>query len=150
MHCNSVNIAMKNLLILIVEDDPSQRGYLAHLLTHSKFNVIAANSGEQALGLIEGKKVDLALLDVNLGQGMDGIELSKILRFSASCRNIPIIAVTAYYDKQYFIHHGFDDFIQKPYTYDQLINVINSHVAKLSNDIDANYWSRGDQRSLKG
>jgi CheY-like chemotaxis protein len=111
---------------------------------------IAANSGEQALGLIEGKKVDLALLDVNLGQGMDGIELSKILRFSASCRNIPIIAVTAYYDKPYFIHHGFDDFIQKPYTYDQLINVINSHVAKLSNDVDANYWSRGDQRSLKG
>ncbi|MEE9190095.1 MAG: response regulator [Candidatus Neomarinimicrobiota bacterium] len=139
---------MNNLLILIVEDDPSQRGYLTNLLTQSKFNVIAANSGEQALGLIEGKKIDLALLDINLGQGMDGIELSKTLRISASCSNIPIIAVTAYYNKEYFLHHGFDDFIQKPYTYDQLISVINSNAVMQSNKINMTYLSGSNQGSL--
>ena len=135
--------AMKNLLILIVEDDPSQRGYLTHLLTQSKFNVIDANSGEQALILIEGKKVDLALLDINLGKGMDGIELSKKLRINPSCCNIPIIAVTAYYNKEYFLHHRFDVFILKPYTYDQLIRTINFHLAQQSNEVDTSYSFEG-------
>jgi DNA-binding response OmpR family regulator len=139
---------MKNLLILIVEDDPSQRGYLTHLLTHSKFNVIDANSGEQALGLIEGKKIDLALLDINLGRGMDGIELCKTLRYSANCHNIPIIAVTAFYNKEFFIQNGFDDFVQKPYTFDQLISVIKFHTAKLSNKIDMTYLPDGDRGGI--
>jgi DNA-binding response OmpR family regulator len=134
---------MKNLHILNVEDDPSQRGYLTNLLTQSKFSVIDANSGEQALILIDGKKVDLALLDINLGRGMNGIELSKKLRFNPSCCNIPIIAVTAYYNKDYFLHHGFDDFILKPYTYDQLIRTINSHLAKQSNEVDTSYSFEG-------
>jgi CheY-like chemotaxis protein len=130
---------MKNLYILIVEDDPSQRNYLTHLLTQSKFNVIDANSGEQALVLLEGKRIDLALLDINLGKGMDGIELSKKLRINPSCYNIPIIAVTAYFNKDYFLHHGFDDFILKPYTNDQLIRTINFHLAKQAYEVDTRY-----------
>ena len=125
---------MKNLSVLIVEDDDSQINYLSYHLKKGNIRIIAASSGEQALELIKGKKIDLALLDINLGKGMDGIKLMKTMRSFADYRKIPFVAVTAYYnrdyfiDRNYFIDEGFNDFIPKPFQINQFITVINDHI----------------------
>jgi CheY-like chemotaxis protein len=125
---------MENLCVLIVEDDDSQINYLSNILKKVKIRVIAASSGEQALELIKGKKIDLALLDINLGKGMDGIKLMKTMKAFAEYSKTPFVAVTAYYnrdyyiDRDYFIDEGFSDFIPKPFRFDQIITVIKDNI----------------------
>lgn len=66
--------------ILIVEDDPENREMLAQVITTMGYAVIAANSGEEALRLLDqGTDLALAVCDIRL-PGMDGIEFSAVAR----------------------------------------------------------------------
>lgn len=58
--------------ILIVDDEPDQRGALARLLRHEGYQVIEAGSGEEAIALVEQQHVDLVLSDLHM-PGIDGI-----------------------------------------------------------------------------
>ena len=67
-------------------------------------------------------------MDINLGLGIDGIEVTKEIRKIDSYKNIPVIALTGYaleQDRDYFLSHGFDYFVVKPFSKGDLLNVIN-------------------------
>ncbi|MEN9278035.1 MAG: response regulator, partial [Thermostichus sp. DG_1_5_bins_95] len=49
--------------VLLVDDDPSTRRYLAHLLTHEGYQVVQAEDGEQALALYFQMQPQIVLLD---------------------------------------------------------------------------------------
>lgn len=65
--------------VLVVEDDAGVRAYLVAALEHQGFRVVAAETAEQALRLLEREPAQLAVLDVGLPGKMDGFALAEQL-----------------------------------------------------------------------
>src|SRR5919201_2893427 len=75
--------------VLVVEDDAALRTYLATILEHHGYRVVAAGSGEEALVLLGDEQAMLAVLDIGL-PGMDGFAVAEQL-----APDVPVIVVTA-------------------------------------------------------
>jgi DNA-binding response OmpR family regulator len=73
--------------VLVVDDDAGVRAYIAAVLEHQGYRVIAAGSGEEALELLGDEPAQLAVLDFGL-PGMDGIAVAEQLN------GVPVIVVT--------------------------------------------------------
>ena len=101
--------------ILYIEDDAINAFVIMKLLG-KEYSVVHKEGGEEGLHLLSEEKVDLVLMDINLGNGkMDGIEAMK--RIKANLKGLPVVAVTSYAlpeDKDRFLSEGFDDYIPKP------------------------------------
>lgn len=84
-----------------------------------------------ALKMVKNKKYDLVLMDINLGDEVDGLKLTKKIRETRGYASTPIIAVTGYAlmgDKERIIDGGCTDYIKKPFEKTTLINIINKHI----------------------
>lgn len=116
--------------ILLVEDDETLAETLKELLESDLFEVTWVKDGESALEVTFVDSFDLLLLDVNV-PFVNGFELLKGLR-DAECTT-PAIFITALNDIA-SISKGFevgaDDYIKKPFDYDELTIRIKSFVRK--------------------
>jgi len=113
----------EQLTFLVVEDNPANMNYLLFLLKKLNMEAVKASTGEEALNLVKNETVDGALLDINLGHGMSGIELMQTLRREERFAKIPMIAVTAYYGgglHEELLEQGFTDYLCKPFKFDEL------------------------------
>src|SRR5262245_50621889 len=109
---------MKRTTILIAEDDPRSRNGLQQLLEPEGYDVIQAESGEQALALATAMQVDIFLLSIEMHR-MNGIIVCEELRGIERYRNAPIIFLVGTSNDGHLdqaMKVGGDDFIQKPYT----------------------------------
>lgn len=116
--------------ILVVENEESNADVLLYYLKNH-FDVTLAVNSDEALNILENHNFDLILMDINLGFGMNGVELTKHLRSIARFKDIPIIAVTAYAlsgDKIYFLSAGCTDYISKPFNQNELLNIISKYL----------------------
>lgn len=110
------------LLVLIIDDDEDLRIFATKALTRAGHSVIEADSGEAGLHLIEARKPDLLLLDLNM-PGVDGFEVLRRLRARESSRALPVIVLTALGDEESArrsFQFGATDFLNKPFTPPQL------------------------------
>jgi len=117
----------KNLLnVLFVEDNPSNQ-YVFKKFLENEINVDFASNGENALDFVKIKKYDLVFMDINLGPGIDGIEVFKQIKKMDNYVDTPVAALTGYameHDKEHFLAIGFDYFIIKPFGRNDLMIVI--------------------------
>src|SRR5579864_5769793 len=88
---------MAGLRILVVEDNDKESKLVSFLLQETGHTVQTAASAEQALEVLGSFSPDLILMDLQL-PGMDGLELTRRLRFNPVYSTTPIIALTAYTD----------------------------------------------------
>ena len=79
--------------ILVVEDEPDIRELLNFTITRAGFDVIEAESAEDALPLLDRGAPELIIIDWML-PGMDGIDLAKKLRTDDVFGTLPIIMLT--------------------------------------------------------
>ena len=80
---------------LVVEDDPLLLQELVDQFHEAGCLVVAANSAETALALLQrGYQIDIAVIDVRLSGNMDGLELARVLR--AIGYRAPILYVSGY------------------------------------------------------
>lgn len=87
----------KKYNILIVEDEPLIAEDIQGYLEESGFGIVGiANSGAIALEILSKTKPDALLLDINLGAGLDGIELAGIIRKDYQ---LPFVFLTSHADK---------------------------------------------------
>lgn len=103
-------------VILVVDDDASIVEILSFNLRHEGFEILSASSAEEGLACLEGRAVDLILLDVMMG-GMSGYKMAETLRQQGI--KTPIIfltARTAENDMLTGFSVGGDDYIQKPFS----------------------------------
>jgi DNA-binding LytR/AlgR family response regulator len=85
---------MPSKTILLVEDDYLNRRLTKKNLVEEGYYILEAKSVSDALTILKKEGADLAILDINLGEGqVDGIQLGKILQQQY---NIPFIYLTAY------------------------------------------------------
>jgi len=98
----SVINAMKNQeqkTILLVEDETVTMMVETHLLKSFGYDVVPAKSGEEAVQIAIGNdKIALILMDVNLGDGIDGPEAAKQILLK---RNLPVVFLSSHTDKEY-------------------------------------------------
>lgn len=86
---------MKKLNVLYVEDNEMLQSLMEFALMSS--NIFRALTGEAAVEILDSHPTfDLIMLDIGLGEGMDGIELCKIIRSREEYKSTPIVAITAY------------------------------------------------------
>ena len=86
---------------------------------------------------------DAVLLDINLGGARDGVDVLGELRMVPGYERVPAVAVTAYSmpgDKERFMEAGFDAYLGKPFTPEQLQEVL----VQLSHSIATRFDGVGD------
>src|SRR6266446_2270034 len=119
--------------ILIVDDDPSAREVLVHVLEAEGYEVIQAESGEQAIALAGGRQIDAFLLDIQMPR-MNGIDLCRALRRMERYSRVPIIFLTGQADdavlEEAFASGG-DDFLNKPSTLAAVRVRLKSHLQRM-------------------
>jgi two-component system, OmpR family, KDP operon response regulator KdpE len=111
---------MRQLSVLVVEDDEPLLKFLRANLKARGYEVIVAQDGAEALNQAEKEMPDLILLDINLPK-LDGIEVCRRLRQWCS---IPILIVSARgldSDKVLCLNLGADDYITKPFSVEELM-----------------------------
>jgi CheY-like chemotaxis protein len=122
---------LKGRKILVVEDDFSSRLYLDKILEKSGAVVFNAGDGREAYNLVMANKdIELILMDIQLPM-LDGYTCTEMLRESG--QNMIIIAQTAYGlsgDKEKLMSSGFNDYLIKPISRDQLIEMLNLYLNK--------------------
>jgi len=102
--------------VLVVEDDPETRRFYITVFTTQGFSIHEAHNGFQAFEKAVALSPDLVLTDIAV-PGLDGIELCRRLRADIRTRNVPVLAVTAYDDRQYpdrIIQAGANHVLLKP------------------------------------
>jgi len=123
------NTVLKELPnILIVDDIPTNLIYLHVLLKGIEANLIEAESGLDALEIIEGIPLALAILDVQMA-AMDGFELAIRINRNRQTNSVPIIFLTAAFPNDEQIITGYEagavDYLIKPINRKVLISKVN-------------------------
>ena len=106
--------------ILVVDDEPKIVRLVRSYLEQAGFTVVEANDGQTALIQARREKPDLVVLDLGL-PGIDGIEVTRILRRE---RDTPIIMLTARVedtDRIVGLELGADDYVTKPFNPRELL-----------------------------
>lgn len=114
--------------ILYVEDQEDAAKLVVAILK-KEFNVIKAESVDQALEKLKSEKFNLILMDIALQSKFDGLDLIGKLKSDELYKNIPIIALTAHAmhrDKEKMMDGGADDYISKPFNKANLIGKIKN------------------------
>jgi two-component system, OmpR family, response regulator MprA len=106
--------------ILVVDDDPKIRGVLGRGLRLEGYEVQLAADGEEALQQARAQLPDLVVLDVML-PGMDGLEVCRRLRRVTTAPVLMLTARDAVADRVAGLDSGADDYLVKPFDFDELL-----------------------------
>ena len=118
--------------ILVVDDEPNYLIVLSELLQDEGFEVLTAQSGEQALKHVREVDLDLIITDMQM-PGMDGIVLLKTVK--SLNRDLPVIMITAYGEVEKAVmamQAGAYTYLTKPFNNQELIVNINKAVEHYS------------------
>ncbi len=122
--------------ILIVDDEPDILSLLALHLQLKQYEVLKTSSPLKAIEIAKQKKPDLILLDVMMPE-MDGFEVAAKLKESVDTKSIPIIFLTARTqteDKIRGFKAGADDYLVKPFDFEELEIRINRLIRRKEED----------------
>ncbi len=115
--------------VFIVDDDITNLKLLQKILGEI-YKAVPINSGKQALKMLDNKKPDLIILDIEMPE-MDGFELLAELKARPDCREIPVIFLTGTqgYDREIkCLEMGAVDYIHKPVQPQLVLARIKTHI----------------------
>src|ERR1700686_4244060 len=104
--------------ILVIEDEPDIAEVLQYNLEKEGYDVETARRGDTGFDAVRRDNPDLILLDLML-PGIDGLELTRMLKRDPSTSRLPIVMLTARgeeVDRIVGLELGADDYISKPFS----------------------------------
>ncbi|MDX2201625.1 MAG: response regulator [Hyphomicrobiaceae bacterium] len=119
-------------IVLVIEDNPINRDVLGRRLEKRGFSVRFAEDGPSGIEAAERLMPDVILMDIGLGELMDGWEATRQIKGRPSTANIPIIALTASAfesDRRNSLAAGCCDFDTKPVDLARLLGKIENALA---------------------
>ena len=107
------------------------RSIIVQLLRSEGYEVLEANTGARALEIFEGEKIDLAILDLNLGSGGSGLDLlGRIRDLDPEVMGIIVTAYASIDSAIQALRKGAYDYITKPFANDHLKAVVRNALAQ--------------------
>jgi two-component system response regulator MprA len=116
----AVTIEKMQRRILVVDDDPNILKVVQRGLGFEGYRVQVAATGEEALAVARETEPDLVILDLML-PGVDGIEVCRRLRGGLNTPILMLTARDAVRDKITGLEAGADDYLAKPFVFDELV-----------------------------
>lgn len=119
----------EGLNILICDDDKAIVDAVSIYLSSEGYSIYKAYDGTQVFGMLKKEQIHLVLLDIMM-PGMDGLEVTRLIREQSG---IPIIFMSAKAqdeDKIQGLQIGADDYIAKPFNPKELVARVNSMVRR--------------------
>lgn len=129
----------RTVRILCVDDEPHNLDLLEAMLTPRGYEVVLATNGTEALEKIAAERIDICLLDVMMPE-MDGFEVCRRIKSDDRHRNIPVVMITVYADRENrikAIEAGAEDFVAKPFDSTEVLARIKMlvHVKSLNDKL---------------
>ena len=118
---------MQTTSVLVVEDDAGLREALCDTLSLANYQVLSAQSAEQALQMLKEHKISLLISDVQMGT-MSGLDLLKTVKLNYP--SLPVLMMTAYAnvnDAVIAIRQGAVDYLAKPFSPEVLVNMVGRY-----------------------
>lgn len=113
----------KKAIVVVEDNEPIADLIKETLNAEPDYQAVVVNDGAQALEVIKSVRASLILLDVGL-PGLSGIEVYDILQADTAVRDIPVVFLTAQTDARSFRERQFQYVIAKPFTLDELLNMV--------------------------
>jgi len=120
--------------VLVVDDDVRLVGLLERSLRFEGFEVSCVHSGDRALAVLRESAPDLVLLDI----GMSGRDGFAVLRETRQFSDVPVVMLTArdeVRDKVGALDLGADDYVAKPFDFDELLARIRAVLRRRGNAV---------------
>ena len=111
---------MHDTTILVVDDEPQIRRVLRATLSSNGYEVIEAQSGQEAIEMVVTERPELILLDVNM-PGMNGLEACNKIRMAFDGPIIMVTVRNTERDKIAALDAGADDYVVKPFAIGELL-----------------------------
>lgn len=118
------------MIALVVEDDPTSKKLVHHVLERDGFEVISVPGAPDVLACIGHTVPDVILIDLSL-PGVDGVALASQLNADSRVRDVPLVAVTAFperFPRSRIMEMGFRAYLVKPIDTRSLSAVIRNVV----------------------
>jgi len=136
--------------ILLIDDDQSVSQMLSMLLETRGYKVDVAYSGEEALQKVSSS-IDLILLDLVLPD-KEGLEVCHQIKENKATHNIPIIVLSAKLlseDIVEALYLGADDYLTKPFDYDELVARMEAVMRRGANFQKNNFSGEGEESIVR-
>jgi two-component system sensor histidine kinase/response regulator len=124
--------------ILVIEDEQPLLNDIMEMLEYSSYEVSGTGDGSEALEFARQHRPDLILCDIMMPV-VDGYEVLKQLRQHPATATIPFIFITAKADRDSMrqgMSMGADDYLTKPFTFDELTSAINTRLQRQQAVVD--------------
>jgi DNA-binding response OmpR family regulator len=107
--------------VVVIEDDSNIADLVDMYLRREGFRVIQAGTGEAGLAAIERERPRMAILDIGLPGGIDGMEVCQQLRAKHSLPVLMLTARDSELDRVLGLELGADDYVTKPFSPRELV-----------------------------
>jgi len=111
---------MKNVTILVVDDEPQIRRVLRTVLLNAGYDVVEGKTGEEAIEVLVRERPSLILLDANLPD-MSGVEVCRRMRLAFEMPIIMLTVRSSEQDKIDAFNCGANDYVVKPFATGELL-----------------------------
>ena len=132
--------------ICLVEDEEALATVVKAYLERAGYQVVCFTKGSEAISYI-GNKVDLWILDIMLGDDVNGYNVIKAIR--EKDENVPVIFTSARdqeLDKIFGLELGSDDYMTKPYSSKELVLRVNNIIKRVYKNHDNSILQYEDYR----
>ncbi len=118
--------------VMVIDDSKTIRRTAETLLKNAGCEVITAVDGFEALAKIMDSKPDLIFVDIMMPR-LDGYQTCALIKNNSAYKDVPVIMLSSkdgLFDRARGRIVGSDQYLTKPFTRDELLDVIQKHVVK--------------------
>ncbi len=118
-------------VVLVVDDSPATLGLLSEALERAGYTVLVAQSGDDALRLMQRISPDIVLMDAMM-PGLDGFETTRLMKTNGITATIPVVFMTGLTETEHVVRGlecGGVDYVAKPVAPDEVVARVTVHLA---------------------
>lgn len=131
------DVRVQRLHLLVVDAEPRAREAMARRFSHMRYDVILADSAENALAKLASYRFDVVLVDLGLAQP-DGVETIRRLRVSGLLHGASVLSIAPHGEDALALRAleaGADDHVVKPFDFD-VVDLRLRHVVHRARQLD--------------